>query len=153
MPVRKNKPYGFTLLELLVIVAMLAILGGIVFATFAKLRGQVGLEQSATKISQDVQKCRSLAIAKDRACRLRFRNGNSYVVELAAGSKWRRQHIVKLPRDVHGNWQSGDAITFTPLGYASFPTSPSPYVITITKGKDTYDIVPTMVGAVRVVKR
>jgi len=153
LPERSNKHAGFTLLELLIVVAMLAILGGIVFASFSKLRSQMGLEQSVAKVSQDIQKCRSLAISRSRSCRLKFQSGNRYSVALSAGANWNNQYTVSLPANIRGSWQTGDAITFNSRGYASFPATPNPYVVTITKGNDTYVIVPTMVGAVRVVKR
>jgi len=132
---------------------MLAILGGIVFASFSKLRSQMGLEQSVAKVSQDIQKCRSLSVSRSRNCRLKFHTGNRYSVALSAGANWNNQYTVSLPANIQGSWQAGDTITFDSRGYASFPAAPNPYVITISKGNDTYVVVPTMVGAVRVVKQ
>jgi len=132
---------------------MLAILMSVGYASFAKMRSKLGLEESANKIAQDIQKCRSYATAKTLRCRITFTGGNSYTVATSNnGSNWRQLYTANIASDVSSSWAAGDTIIFNSKGFATFPTSPSPYVITLTKGNDTYLIVPSMVGAVRMVK-
>jgi len=127
---------------------------GLGYSSLAKVRGRLGLEESANRIAQDIQKCRSTAIAKTVYCRIKFTDAHGYQVATSNnGSNWRQQYTASIDSDVGSSWNAGDEIVFNSKGFASFPTSPSPYMITLTQGNDTYVIVPTMVGAVRVVKQ
>jgi len=149
-----NKKSGFTLIEMLIVLAILGILMGLGYSSFSRVRGKLGLEESANRIAQDIQKCRSTAIAKTVYCRITFIDGSSYDVDTSNnGSTWRQQYSAEIGGGITSSWSAGDTITFNSKGFATFPVTPSPYVITLSQGGETYVVVPTMVGAVRVVKQ
>lgn len=142
------------MIEMLIVIAMLGVLMGLGYSSFSRVRGTLGLEESASRVAQDIQKCRSTAIAKTVYCRITFTNSNSYTVATSNnGSSWQQQYTASIDSDVSSSWNSGDSITFNSKGFAVFPTTPSPYVISLSQGGETYLVVPTMVGAVRVVKQ
>lgn len=151
---KMDRKRGFTLIELLIVIAMMAVLLGLGYSSFSKMRGRLGLEESANRIAQDIQKCRSVAIAKTVYCRLTFTDAHTYQVATSNnGSNWQQKYTASIGSDVVSSWSAGDTITFNSRGFAVFPAAPSPYLITLTQGGETYVIVPTMVGAVRVVKQ
>ncbi|WP_457630645.1 pilus assembly FimT family protein [Oceanithermus sp.] len=149
--VRKS---GFTLIEMLIVIGMLAVLMGLGYSSFSKVRGRLGLEESANRVAQDIQKCRSIATTKTLFCRLTFTDAHSYTVATSNNrSSWNTQFTASIGPDVVASWSAGDSITFNSRGFAVFPATPSPYQITLSQGNETYVIVPTMVGAVRVVRQ
>ncbi len=149
------KSRGFTLIEILIVIAIFAILSGIVFSSFQRVRRQMGLEESVHKLAQDIQKCRSTAIAKSKFCRVNFVGPHRYKVEMSSSryGPWTSSYEIDLPVDITGSWSVGDDILFDSRSHTWFPSNPSPYQVTISKAGNTYVIVPTMIGAVRVVKQ
>jgi len=149
-----NKKSGFTLIEMLIVIAILGVLMGLGYSSFSRVRGKLGLEESANRVAQDIQKCRSTAIAKTVRCRITFTDGKSYDVDTSNnGTTWRRQYSAEIGDGITSSWNAGDTITFNSKGFATFPASPSPFVITLSQNGETYVVVPTIVGAVRVVKQ
>jgi type II secretion system protein H len=152
---RKNiaeNPTGFTLVELLIVLAVLAILMSIVALTFKNTRQRLDLEGVAHRVAQDLQDCRSLAISKSRFCRLRF-DANGYDLQLSDdGITWAQRRRYDLPARISPSWSTGDSIVFDSRGFGSFPAPPDPYRITLSDGGHSLLIVPSMTGAVRVVK-
>ena len=145
---------GFTLIELLIVIAMMSVMLGLGYSSFTKVRGRLGLEESANRVAQDIQKCRTTAIAKTVYCRITFINSHKYQVDTSNnGSNWNQKYTASIGVDVVPSWVIGDTITFNSKGFATFPTTPTPYVISLTQGNETFVVVPTMVGAVRVVKQ
>ena len=145
-------PYGFSLIELLIVLAVVGVILGMVASSFGNTRKRIDLEGAAHKVTQDLQTCRSLAISKSSLCRLRFA-GQRYRIELSSdGSTWTTRRSFTLPDRITPSWTTGEAVLFDSRGFASFPTAPDPYQITLTDGTYTLIIVPTMTGAARVVK-
>ncbi|TMA52728.1 MAG: prepilin-type N-terminal cleavage/methylation domain-containing protein, partial [Deltaproteobacteria bacterium] len=64
---------GFTLLELLVVVAMLGILGSLVSLQVAPLLSRTRLDRGARQVAADLQLVRMKAIAQNRRFRITFR--------------------------------------------------------------------------------
>jgi len=145
---------GFTLVDLLIAMTMMAALMGLGYSSLTKVRDRLGLEESAHRIAQDIQKCRSLAIAKTVYCRVLFNDAHSYQVATSNnGSRWVPRYTATIDLSVNSSWSSGDKIIFNSKGFANFPIAPSPFIITLTQEEDTYVVIPTMVGAVRMVKQ
>jgi len=83
---------GFTLLELLVVVAMLGILGSLVSLQVAPLLSRTRLDRGARQVAADLQLVRMKAIAQNRRFRITFRpSTRDYIVDKDEGGTWQRQ--------------------------------------------------------------
>ena len=143
---------GFTLIELLIVLSVLAVLLSIVALAYGKLRQRLDLEGVTHKVVQDLQRCRSLAVSRSRFCRLRF-SANRYDLQLSSsGSNWTTSQSFTLPNGISASWSAGDEIRFDPRGFANFPPNPVPYALSLAKGSNRLVIVPSMTGAMRVVR-
>ncbi|HHN93799.1 MAG TPA: prepilin-type N-terminal cleavage/methylation domain-containing protein [Anaerolineae bacterium] len=146
-------PNGFTLIELLIVLAVLATLMSIVAVSFGSARQRLDLEGVAHRVAQDLQSCRTLAVSKSGFCRINFKS-RGYDLEFSTdGSSWATRRSYTLPTRVTPGWSAGETIVFDSRGFGSFPASPDPYRITLSNGSNQVDVVPSMTGAARVVKR
>src|SRR5438094_3174629 len=122
---------GFTLLELLVVVAMLGILGSLVSLQVAPLLSRTRLDRGARQVAADLQLVRMKAIAQNRRFRVTFHpSTRDYIVDKDEGGTWQRQilhgheagptdgALIALPTgaDIPAVNSGGDVI-FVPRGY------------------------------------
>lgn len=63
---KKNYSFGFTIIEILVVISITAIVGGIGFASFANYSRQQLVEQTARDIKQMFEEARASAIAQKK---------------------------------------------------------------------------------------
>ena len=152
---------GFTLLELLLVVAMLGILGSIVSLQLAPLLSSVRLDSGARQVASDLQAVRMKAIAQNRRFRVTFRpSTKDYVVDVEAASAWQRHNLhshdpgvaddalIALPAGVGITAvNSGGDVIFVPRGHVDGG-------ITITlraaTGGDAKRVVVNLAGRVRI---
>jgi len=76
---------GFSLTELLIIVAVLAVVMGVAIPSFTTLRERMRLNQSAREVEREIQSARNKAVLNNRPMRVRFNCpavGQLRVVEL-----------------------------------------------------------------------
>lgn len=78
---------GFSLIELLVVLAMIGILSSIVWVRLSKLEPRYRVESAARRFAVELQKVRSRAIAEGRCFRVVLNaGGNSYSLESKPGN-------------------------------------------------------------------
>jgi prepilin-type N-terminal cleavage/methylation domain-containing protein len=152
---------GFTLLEVLIALAILTILGGIVFLQFQPIFAQTRLGTATRQVTTDLQYVRAKAISQNRRFRVTFRPAsNDYIVEKNENGSW-EPHVLHshtgtatsvapldLPQSVRIAALNSDGdIIFLPRG--SVDTG-----MTITLGtiytEDTRQVVVNLAGRVRI---
>lgn len=80
MKVRKNR--GFTLIELFIVIALIAIVAAIASANFKTYRDKTNLREVAREISSDIQLYKQRAVAENVAYSIDFdAGGNNYTIQ------------------------------------------------------------------------
>ena len=150
---------GFTLLELLVVLAVFSILAGIAASTLVNLRQNLILEEAAQAVNQAIQRARAESLIS-RNCtdfsqcwRFRISSTNGYVLEEYVGS-WKIKETKAFPTMyAFTNGKAGDTVTFSTRGLANFNLNGSVAgELRLSNGKTTLRVIPSMVGASRVIK-
>jgi type IV fimbrial biogenesis protein FimT len=118
---------GFSLIELLIAISVVAIMGGIAMYSWQGYRDNTNLKTAAREVMSDIANCRQRAVAENASYQMNFTNGAStYTITSAAGT------ITKNLSDF-GNglsFTSGNLlVTFLTRGISSNGT------ITLTNGK------------------
>jgi prepilin-type N-terminal cleavage/methylation domain-containing protein len=152
---------GFTLLELLLVIVLLGILGGLASLQVAPLLSRTRLDRGAKQVATDLQAVKMKAIAQNRSFRVTFRpDTRDYVVDKSENGSWQRHALdthdpganndalVVLPPGVNITAvNSGGDVTFVPRGYVDAG-------ITITLGTATgverKRVVVNLAGRVRI---
>lgn len=125
---RKRK--GLTLIEVLVALALLSLLGGVVFLQLAPFLAQTRLNSATRQIVTDLQYTRMKAISQNRRFRVTFRpDTRDYIIEKDEDGSWQRQLLhshsseentdafVTLPQNVQiAAVNSGGDVIFLPRG-------------------------------------
>lgn len=149
---------GFTVLELLAVIAILGILAGLVASSLGGVRRQLSLEDAANTLSQDLQTCRTNALSWGDNCRVRFIDAATYVVERKTSptSYTATLRRVLPPTLAFSNLPSGAWLEFDPrtlmAASSGFPTvgsGVSAPEIRLTNGSKTLRLVLSMTGAVK----
>ncbi|MDQ2780286.1 MAG: GspH/FimT family pseudopilin [Pseudomonadota bacterium] len=84
-PIRRHR--GFSLIESMTVLAVMAVTVGTVAPSFTALRDVKRLEGAAAQIETELQFARSLAVARNETVRFTFRNGSGagcYVIHTGA---------------------------------------------------------------------
>ncbi|MCL4454037.1 MAG: prepilin-type N-terminal cleavage/methylation domain-containing protein [Deinococcus sp.] len=149
----RNK-LGFTLVEILISIAVLGILSGIAAMSLFGLQKQLNLESAAQTLSQDIQSSRARSLSTSNSWRLRITSTNGYVLEEETGNTWTVRKTVSLGGVIKlTNVSVGDSVSFDTRGFATFNLGGSALgEIRVTDSSRTLRVLPSMVGAVRVVK-
>jgi type IV fimbrial biogenesis protein FimT len=88
-PVARRRAAGFSLIECLIILAVLAIALGLAAPGFEQARARSHLEGAAAQLQTDLQHARSLAVAQGRPLRMSFEagaSGSCYVLHSGGAS-------------------------------------------------------------------
>ncbi len=121
---------GFTLLELLLVIVLLGILGGLASLQVAPLLSRTRLDRGAKQVATDLQAVKMKAIAQNRSFRVTFRPGTrDYVVDKSEGSSWQRHAL-----DTHDPGTSNDALIVLPLGVSITAVNSGGDVIFVPRG-------------------
>ena len=145
---------GFTLLELLIVLAIFAILAAIGFMALMQLRRQLALESAANELSQDFGRARSRALSTGSDWRLRLTGPRSYVLEQADGSDWDQRRSttyssrIAITEPIAGNPEGEVIAVFDNRGFAQF--EPTALSVTVSDGSRTLSVVPAMTGTARI---
>ena len=85
---------GFSLLELLVVLAILSVVGGLAVGQLTPLVSQARFNAGVRKIVSDLQLVRMRAIARNHRFRVTFRpDAQDYIVEESRAGSWTRLHL------------------------------------------------------------
>jgi len=154
---------GFSLLELLLVLGVLAILLGIAISNYLSLRRQLAVGEAAQQVAQDLGRCRGLALSQSRVCRLIVRDADRYAVELAqfddpeppadVCARNDFDPVAEITLKTPARFQGaavGDCVAYGTRGYAHLHLS-TPGYLEVGDGTRARRIFPSMVGAVRVV--
>ena len=148
---------GFSIIELLIVMAMVSILSAIAVSNLPNLRRQIVLEEAAQAVSQSIQEARSRSLISPNctsvsSCwRFRISNNNTFVLEEFDGA-WKAKSTVTFPGVLKFvSTKTDDAITFNTRGMATFSTGLESG-LQVTDGKTTLRILPSMSGATRITK-
>lgn len=143
---------GLTLLEFLVLLGILAIVLVLAGGNLLGIRRQLSLEEAATTLSQDIQTCRTHALAKGLTCRVRFAE-RGYTVEEDNGTVLLSRSLpgpFSFSSPGVGAWLAFDSRTVltTSSGFPRLAGAQAPE-IRLTDGQRTLRLVLSMVGAVK----
>ena len=145
---------GFSLVELLIVIALIAIIGAIAVPNFTKMRDNSNLKEAAREISGDIQLYKQQAVAENRRFRMVFDvDNNDYTVQRETTSGWEN---VIANKKVGAGYDSikiigdptfaSDTITFQTRG----TTNAGTLEIQHEKRLSTASIVTSLMGRVRV---
>ena len=139
--------YGITLLEILIVVALIAVLVGIVALNGRRvLRGQEA-RSAVTSIQQSVWQGATAAAARGTVTRL-TRSGSVFTLKDTESDATLR--VFELPPAVNINWPDGQSLDFLPPGrldVATLDALPDP--LTITANGHTTQLTVSLIGEVK----
>lgn len=137
---------GFTLLELLVVVAILSILGAIAIPVWSVLLPTFALNGAARQIQSELNRIKAQAIAENTTFRLAFSApADNYTVE-RVGATTTQQGVKPLPDGI--DIRKAITLGFTPRGTAT-PGTGGTIKLCNSKGAGT-NVVLSSTGRVRV---
>ncbi len=64
----QNKQFGITLLEIIIVIAIIGILSAIIIPNYKDAQASFALERSAHKLSQDIRRAAEMALAAEECC-------------------------------------------------------------------------------------
>lgn len=121
---------GFTLVELIIVMAIIAIIGTISIPSFTRYSDNANLKSAAREIASDIQRLRTHAVSKNRKQRIVFNLTNdSYTMAERddADSSWINPQTKTLSTfgsgiDITGSTFAGNSIEFQTRGTTSMGT-------------------------------
>lgn len=131
----RREASGFTLIEILIVIAIMGVLGTIVFVSLPRDRFAVG--QAAQLSAQAVQLARLEAVKRDTDVRVDFTNGSSTIRVVRVDTS---QVIHTYSLDPRGSGaitvtSASEAVTFNPRGVTK---SPKTHTVTLSYAGSTY---------------
>lgn len=145
----RSRRAGMTIVELLLVIAILGVVLGLGSMMFTRQNEVVTLESAASELSQTIGQARSRALQRGNEHRVRIISSTNYVLETFDGSSWETDRSVALPAGVTLVVPaSGSSVTFDTRGFADF--DPAGVVFTMSDGSGQRTVVPAMTGTTRV---
>lgn len=146
---KKTADSGYTLIEVVMVIAVLSLLSTIILPDFKKTLSKYKLEVAARELAQNIRLAQQKTITEGVTYKIVFDLHRMDNYQLLAG---RRGKLIKLPSGVLLDWTTYSDVDKT----LSFNPSGAPNrggTIAITSGKNTlYVIVSVATGRVRVGK-
>jgi type II secretion system protein H len=146
---------GFTLLELLMVIAMIGALSAIGFASMGSLRRSQDLEQAAANLSQQIQRARAQSMVTSNTWRVRITDSETFVLEqntsTTATPTWTTRNTTNLPSAMTFGNTAGTAVSFTPKGIG--PTTNPANVELKVDGTLKTTLWVSLIGTIKTVKQ
>ncbi|GGR07612.1 pilus assembly FimT family protein [Deinococcus ruber] len=145
---------GFTVLELLVVMAIIGILSAVAFIALTKRNNQLQNLQFIEKLGQDINYARSIAMAKGQKVQIQFNSLNGYTVTNIESSPQMTIATASNSQVALGNISLGDKIVCSSTGFCFGYTSANALKtissITATTGTNTKTLSITLLGLTRI---
>jgi prepilin-type N-terminal cleavage/methylation domain-containing protein len=156
-----SHPKGVTLLELLLVIAVLGILYGLVSLQLAPLASGAHLGNAARQVMTDLQLVRMKAIAQNHRFRVIFRpDRHDYIVERDESGTWQRHLLhshqaepvegasIALPSGVRiAAINSGGDVIFVPRGHVDGGMT---VILESPRGEGMKRVIVNLAGRVRI---
>lgn len=128
-----NKNYGFTLLEIMIVVAILGLLSLIAFPRFTSLRLDQTLYSEATKVKSDLRYMQQIAFDTQNTCTMTY-GAKDYTLRLSSSP----DNLKSASLENAVVFQGSGSVS---IGRDGIPTEASfPVTITLTKNGSTVAI-------------
>ncbi len=162
---RPHAKAGFSLIEMLIVIAVLGVLLAIAADRMAGLRAQLKLDRATQMLVQDLQVCRSRSLAQSRVCRLVFVDNRHYRLDqgkkgysspkgygnFCNDTRFKTVRSRSLPQGVQfTNVAANDCVAFDTRGFAHYGAA-TPGQFKVSDGKRQRKVIPSLVGAIKVV--
>lgn len=139
---------GFSIIELLILLAVIGILAGMGFILYNRVNARVTIESASTDVRQVILQARNRALASGITHRILLNSEKQIILQEDQALGWVNARVVDLPRGVLMTAPAvGSTIEFDTRGFAEF--SPAGLVFRVSDGERTYDIAPAMSGNTR----
>ncbi len=140
---------GFTLMEVLIVLAVFGILVGLASWGLAGLRQREAVDSSVFTLQQDINRIRTEATKDGDSHRLTVLSGSQYALARRSGATWVTQATKTLSSGVafvapYTNY----TVEFDSRGFATF--SPAGLTFRVSDGTTTKSVMPAMSGISRV---
>jgi type II secretion system protein H len=146
---------GFTLLELLIVIAMIGALSAIGFASMGSLRRSQDLEQASTNLSQQIQRARTQSMVTSSTWRVRITDSDTFVLEQDTSTTttptWTTRTTTDLPTTMTFDNTAGTAVSFTSKGLG--PTTNPANVQLKVDGALRTTLWVSLIGTIKTVKQ
>lgn len=144
-----RKTSGFTIVELLITLAVIAILFAIGFVTYGRLNQRLSVESATSELSQTIMEARSQALRSGNSYRVILNTETSYSLEEQTSSGWVSRRTVELTRGITiAAPDAGSTVEFDTRGFANF--SPANIIFNVTDGEQSRSLAPAMSGNTKV---
>ena len=145
---QRRSAAGFTVLELVTVISLIAILGAIAFPSFASQTATFRVQSAGREVYSALQVVRQEAIMRGTRTRFQVIGSDSYTLQWLDGATWRTiRGPIRLESSIQLTSTGGD-LTFRPNGTVS-PLS-TLTVSDATKRERVFVLTVTVTGLVRI---
>ena len=144
---------GFTLMELMVVIAIVAILSGIAIPNAISWRNNAQVSSAARAVYSDLQHARSMAVKENMNCTVSFNTANkTYTITMDNGRELKTASL-----SAHGavtlhsvDFGGSSDITFRPTGFPYTASGALSGGVVEIRGATNKRVVLTAAGSVRI---